>query len=697
MKKIIILICLCFSAGLSVNAQSNEWIFSPNLHMNTTTGAFTTIPASSDFASCIYTNQRLGVCSNTLSGLPEDYIAFNSCGLYKANGDSRKPGGVGNLFGLPGSCHTFYSVGWTRGDQAPHGQQDMFILYELDATDRDTIKQVSQQVLIAPMAIFSNTNEAVGPLGTYGRRYIYAADDNNISVFHISVYGNIYPDYTIPLSGIGPLDNDVKMEVSPDGNSLFMVTQTQNVYRYDLVAGTFNLVKSLPANTVAGMEFVPAVVSGSTYDRLYISYHSTNPTVIIGDLIYVEFDPSGPTTHTGFLPSTVSAYQCGFSEIELAKNGLLYFGYNPAPASSGIIPTGSLYTLDPATGTASEVHLSGGAAIPLTNIEQGSGYLIQTQIDGDDYNYACADGCNSDFTITYNTNNPQDVIFTPADHTNSNTYEWTFSGGVGLVPNPPPHNPVNITFPSGGGGYSATLKVTDPPNPWNECFTQANFCLPADPMVSAGDPSLGAGNCSGPPEFKIEDNGKYLTLVPSTGGSYYNIEWGDGQSTFDPVVSAGAIYKHYYTNPSLPFLSSVPGTYTVCLQTGYGSGNCRKCMDVCVNYRTLGAQVEDHPRPAPAATSVPVANTITREGFYFGSIYPNPIKDKVSIEVIAAQNEQVSLQLTEITGKKVLERDYQLYKGRNKLEISLSGVSSGIYLIEMKGKKQSVRAKVVKD
>lgn len=62
---------------------------------------------------------------------------------------------------------------------------------------------------------------------------------------------------------------------------------------------------------------------------------------------------------------------------------------------------------------------------------------------------------------------------------------------------------------------------------------------------------------------------------------------------------------------------------------------------------------------------------------------PNPAMSLAYLEVVMPQESIVALVLTDMSGRQVLNQRYALYKGYNKIEISLNKVSNGIYNVTL--------------
>ncbi len=64
------------------------------------------------------------------------------------------------------------------------------------------------------------------------------------------------------------------------------------------------------------------------------------------------------------------------------------------------------------------------------------------------------------------------------------------------------------------------------------------------------------------------------------------------------------------------------------------------------------------------------------------SVYPNPAKHQLNISISAPASEKITMIVTEIIGKIVLQQTAQLQSGDNNLKINVSGLLAGTYLIK---------------
>lgn len=77
------------------------------------------------------------------------------------------------------------------------------------------------------------------------------------------------------------------------------------------------------------------------------------------------------------------------------------------------------------------------------------------------------------------------------------------------------------------------------------------------------------------------------------------------------------------------------------------------------------------------------------------SVYPNPAKDRLTIECNLKQNTLVQFVVMDVQGKKVKVQEFALNIGQNKVSIDLSDVQKGIYFVQMKSDGESLCQKFV--
>jgi hypothetical protein len=65
------------------------------------------------------------------------------------------------------------------------------------------------------------------------------------------------------------------------------------------------------------------------------------------------------------------------------------------------------------------------------------------------------------------------------------------------------------------------------------------------------------------------------------------------------------------------------------------------------------------------------------------SVYPNPVRNTVNVQLVSPTNERVSLVITDITGKVLLQENTTVVAGDNIKQINVSSLSQGSYLIKV--------------
>jgi len=77
------------------------------------------------------------------------------------------------------------------------------------------------------------------------------------------------------------------------------------------------------------------------------------------------------------------------------------------------------------------------------------------------------------------------------------------------------------------------------------------------------------------------------------------------------------------------------------------------------------------------------------------SVYPNPATDKISI-VFSAENEGTSeMQLLDLTGRVIQTNMVQAIEGINETSMDLTGLSKGVYMLNLVKNDKVSRIKIV--
>jgi PKD repeat protein len=189
------------------------------------------------------------------------------------------------------------------------------------------------------------------------------------------------------------------------------------------------------------------------------------------------------------------------------------------------------------------------------------------------------------------------------------------------------------------GTYKVKLKY------FNTCGNSAsdslNFTVGSTSPVNGGVTTTGS-------TFNTCQPTSFLAI----GGTSYQWNFGDGNT----ANSTQTQVNHTY---------SVTGTYSVSVIVTNGCGN-TGTYNTSVNIQTC------------VATGI--NNNTLNAGF---NVYPNPFNGKTSIEVNLISNSNVTIDLFNISGEKVLEiSNGELSKGKNIINVDASNLTNGIYFIK---------------
>jgi hypothetical protein len=78
------------------------------------------------------------------------------------------------------------------------------------------------------------------------------------------------------------------------------------------------------------------------------------------------------------------------------------------------------------------------------------------------------------------------------------------------------------------------------------------------------------------------------------------------------------------------------------------------------------------------------------------TVYPNPAESELTVRIEGVQNQQVKLNLMNLSGQVVMERKVEAVQSAHQERLSLEGLPSGLYLLRINAAGKSVSLKVVK-
>ena len=78
------------------------------------------------------------------------------------------------------------------------------------------------------------------------------------------------------------------------------------------------------------------------------------------------------------------------------------------------------------------------------------------------------------------------------------------------------------------------------------------------------------------------------------------------------------------------------------------------------------------------------------------NIFPNPVKDQLTIQILASATGPGNFSLTDVAGRKLMEAKIVVEKGLNVHTFDLSNLPAGIYYLSYKNGKVQTFKRVVK-
>jgi phosphatidylserine/phosphatidylglycerophosphate/cardiolipin synthase-like enzyme len=77
------------------------------------------------------------------------------------------------------------------------------------------------------------------------------------------------------------------------------------------------------------------------------------------------------------------------------------------------------------------------------------------------------------------------------------------------------------------------------------------------------------------------------------------------------------------------------------------------------------------------------------------SIYPNPASSQLNVTFDSKKDFDVNISITDITGRQLMQDDYHVYQGVNKLNYNLEGFQQGIYFLNVKVENSTLNYKII--
>lgn len=399
------------------------------------------------------------------------------------------------------------------------------------------------------------------------------------------------------------------------------------------------------ATTDVNGEYTHVVTNGAQVGPNIDYYVETNSNCNPNTTLQVMLSNNQGTVTSGVADFTTcinTTGNCASSFYVVDSSGYYYF----FDTSTGAGPF--TYSWDFGDGNTSTqqnpIHMYGsyGTYTVCLTITDGSctNTSCQTIVYSSNGNGNCA-------TSFYATNNGAGT-YTFYEFSNMNASSWSWDFGDGNV----------------GTGQNPTHTYALP-GTYTVCLVASNlFC--SDTFCSTINYT---GQCQAEfyPYEDSTNNVIYLIdLSSGTGTMTYFWDFGDGNT------STLQYPTHVYANS---------GFYNVCL-TITDNIACTSTYCDSVGFTLFGGPNSHHNGftinviPASSVGVDEVVEILTDM-----NVYPNPANENTTLEYNATEDGNHSIILTDITGKVVMNENYNAQKGNNRLNLNLNSIESGMYLI----------------
>ncbi|MDP3641721.1 MAG: T9SS type A sorting domain-containing protein [Bacteroidota bacterium] len=108
-----------------------------------------------------------------------------------------------------------------------------------------------------------------------------------------------------------------------------------------------------------------------------------------------------------------------------------------------------------------------------------------------------------------------------------------------------------------------------------------------------------------------------------------------------------------------------------------------------ITFVSLGSFAQNTSSSAKKNSSFSSGISTEQQSFSIGNVYPNPVKDFVTVEIQSKISGAVQISIYNILGTEVKKWDSNnLHQGDQKLKVDLSFLKSGVYILRISGSGQ---------
>jgi hypothetical protein len=144
------------------------------------------------------------------------------------------------------------------------------------------------------------------------------------------------------------------------------------------------------------------------------------------------------------------------------------------------------------------------------------------------------------------------------------------------------------------------------------------------------------------------------------------------------------------TSESIILNNGSTGTYRVYVNGYNGAFNANLCYSLRASTSSIAF------REMQTEETVEVELT-EANGLAIANAFPNPTQGKLNVILNSDEEGEVSVALFDLTGRKIMEQTWFAYVGGNTIELSLEALSTGNYVLVVKGSKGTDTRIIQKD
>jgi PKD repeat protein len=297
-----------------------------------------------------------------------------------------------------------------------------------------------------------------------------------------------------------------------------------------------------------------------------------------------------------------------------------------------------------------------------------------------------------------------DVQFTDSTANSPTSWSWRFPGGTPAVS--ALQNPV-VTYNTPGQFHSVTLVVTNAFG--TDSVTKYSYIAVSPGITPVVSINKNDTICSGTSVQLYASNGAGYLWHPTNQTSQMISVSATGTFSVTVTDSYGCALTsdstHIEVLPAVPVPTITFSNDTLYSSAPYGNqwynsgtlipGATGTYYSLPGAALTITVMVTDSFGICSATSAPFVGIEEAGENGIAYSVYPNPGNGIVNLIFQSGQTEDVFVEISDVMGRKIYEKQYNAFSGRSESVIDLSGQAKGIYFLSLKNKKGVSTRKVV--